>query len=190
MKKFLARMFGLGGKDEEDKDDSAPAPLPSRDFAPSTQAAMHATHALSMLEMRLKEEQTVESIKKMFRDSGRTMATAMEPQQNLELLEEKYSRIWKMIVLMWGTRELHRKLQEILYIDTEGRAGFPFDVVAVLMRVYEMHATEYGFGGGVHQDDTRRGLSSFLSPTESARLKKKEDASVKEASKEVKRDRW
>lgn len=190
MKKLLARMFGLGDGDNEKKDDTAPAPLPSRDFAPSTQAAMNATHALSLLELRLKEEQTVETIKKMFRDSGRSMATAMDPGQTIELIEEKYGRIWKMIILMWGTRELHRKLQEILYIDTEGRAGFPFDVVSVLMRVYEMHANEYGFAGGVHQEDTRRGLSSFLSPGESARLKKKEDASVRESTKEVKRDRW
>ena len=187
MKKLLARMFGLGDKEP---DESAPAPLPSREFAQSTQAAMAATHALSLLEMRLKEEKTIEDIKKLFRDSGRTMATAMEPGQTIELIEEKYQRIWKMIVLMWGTRELHRKLQEILYIDTEGRAGFPFDVVTVLMRIYEVHANEYGFTGGVHQDDTRRGLASFLSPEEMSRMKKREDASVKEATKEVKRDRW
>lgn len=190
MKKLLARLFGVEDREDAHKDDTAPAPLPIRDFAPSTLAAINATHALSVLEMRLKEEQTIEFIKKMFRDSGRTMATAMEPNQTIELLEEKYNRIWKMIVLMWGTRELHRKLQEILYIDTDGRAGFPYDVVTVLMRVYEMHANEYGFAGGVHQEDTRRGLSSFLSPGEAGRLKNKEDASIRESTKEVKRDRW
>ncbi len=190
MKNLFARMFGLGEKEPQEQDDSAPMPLPSREFAASTQAAMAATHALSLLELKLKEEQTGESIKKLYRDSARTMATAMDPQQTLELVQEKYTRIWKMIVMMWGTRELHKKLQEILYIDTDGRAGFPYDVVAVLMRVYEIHSTEFGLLGGVHADDSRRGLSNFLSPAEASRLKKREDASVKEVTKKVERDRW
>ncbi len=190
MKNLFARMFGLGEKEPQEQDDSAPMPLPSREFSASTQAAMATTHALSLLELKLKDEQTGESIKKLFRESGRTMATAMEPQQTLELVQEKYQRIWKIIVTMWGTHELHKKLQEILYIDTDGRAGFPFDVVVVLMRVYEIHSNEYGFLGGVHADDSRRGLSNFLSPAEASRLKKKEDTSVKKGTQEGKRDRW
>lgn len=187
MKKLLARMFGLGEKEAEE---SSPMPLPKTGFQNTVQpSSSNATNALNLLEMRLKEEQTVERIKQLFRSSGRTMASALEPHQTIELVEQKYGRIWKMIVMMWGSRELHRKLQEILYIDTDGRAGFPFDVVAVLMRIFDIHAEEFGFQGGMHDDKARRGLA-FMSDAEAAHTKKKEDASIREVPSQPKRDKW
>ncbi len=212
MKNFLSRIFGQGDKDKERKEaqaaeeaeDFAASRLPEvkigfantvmpadPDFAPSgfVNSTQAATHTLNLVEQKKKEEQKIAKIKKLFNDSGRSRATAMEPHQTIELVEQKYGRIWKMVIVMWGTLELHRKLQEILYIDTEGRAGFSFDVVAVLMRLHEIHMSEFGFHGGVHEDRARRGLS-FMSAEDTAKLRK-HDASIKvEPPKKPTRDKW
>jgi hypothetical protein len=206
MKNFLSRIFGRGDKEQERNDPDATIPgalpppkmgwsntvmPPDADFAPSgfVNSTQAAAHTLSLIEQKKKEEQKIAKIKKLFYDSGRSRASAMEPHQTIELVEQKYGRIWKMIIVMWGTLELHRKLQEILYIDTEGRAGFSFDVVAVLMRLHEIHMGEFGFHGGVHEDRARRGLS-FMTQEDAAKLRK-HDASVKvEPPRKVTRDKW
>lgn len=164
---------------------SDPDFLPSG-FVNSTQAA---NHTLSLIDQKEKEAQKIAKIKKLFNDSGRSRASAMEPHQTIDLVEQKYARIWRMVTVMWGTLELHRKLQEILYIDTEGRAGFSFDVVAVLMRLHDIHMAEFGFHGGVHEDRTRRGMS-FMTDSDAAKLRKT-DATIKvEAPKKPTRDKW
>ena len=166
--------------------------LPSNpDFLPSgyINPNQAKTQTLNLVEQKEKEAEKIARIKRLFRDAGRSRASSLEPHQTIELVEEKYGRIWKMIVVMWGSSELHRKLQEILYIDTEGRAGFSFDVLAVLMRVHDVHMNEFNFHGGVHEDRSRRGLSSFTK--EEAEKLRQKDASIKvEAPKKSERDRW
>ena len=215
MKNFLSRMFGQSGKDKEaeakeaqakadEHQDFAPSRLPevkigfantvlpsNPDFLPSgyVNPNQAATQTLNLVEQKEKEAEKIARIKRMFRDAGRSRSSSLEPHQTIELVEEKYGRIWKMIIVMWGSLELHRKLQEILYIDTEGRAGFSFDVLAVLMRVHDVHMNEFGFHGGVHEDRARRGLS-HLSVDETNKLRHK-DASIKvEPPKKAERDRW
>ena len=215
MKNFLSRIFGQGGKDKEaeareaeakanEHQDFAPSRLPevkigfantvlpsNPDFLPSgyVNPNQAAAQTLTLVEQKEKEAQKIARIKRMFRDAGRSRSSSLEPHQTVELVEEKYGRIWKMIVVMWGSLELHRKLQEILYIDTDGRAGFSFDVLAVLMRIHDIHMNEFGFHGGVHEDRSRRGLSSFTK--EEAEKLRQKDASVKvEAPKKSERDRW
>ena len=218
MKNFLSRIFGQGGKDKEAEAKQAEAEaeadehrdfghsrlpdvkigfantvLPSNpDFLPSgyVNPNQAATQTLNLVEQKEKEAEKIARIKRMFRDAGRSRSSSLEPHQTIELVEEKYGRIWKMIIVMWGSLELHRKLQEILYIDTDGRAGFSFDVLAVLMRVHDIHTNEFGFHGGVHEDRSRRGLSASFSKEEVEKLRQK-DASVKvEARKKSERDRW
>lgn len=215
MKNFLSRLFGQGGKDKEvtakesglkadEHQEFAASRLPevkigfantvlpsNPDFLPSgyVNPNQAATQTLNLIEQRENEAQKIARIKRLFRDSGRSRASSLEPHQTIELVEEKYGRIWKMIVVLWGSMELHRKLQEILYIDTDGRAGFSFDVLAVLMRIHDIHTSEFGFHGGVHDDRSRRGLSGFTK--EGVEKLRHKDASVKvEPPKKSGRDRW
>lgn len=216
MTNFLSRIFGQGGKDKEvpakeaeskadEHQDFAASRLPevkigfantvlpsNPDFLPSgyVNPGQAATQTLNLIEQKEKEAEKIARIKRLFRDAGRSRASSLEPHQSVELLEEKYGRIWKMVVVMWGSLELHRKLQEILYIDTEGRAGFSFDVLAVLMRIHDVHMNEFNFHGGVHEDRARRGLSASFTKEEADKLRKK-DATIKvEPPKKSERDRW
>lgn len=132
--------------------------------------------SLAELRYQLELEKKVEHISGLFASSQNSKHTVLSADQTIKELVDKFPRIWMMIVQLWGTRELHVKLQQMLYLDTDGRKGFPFDILTVLVRLYDIHSERFGFEGGLHEHAGRLTVPGDLSAgTTGAIIEKKRD---------------
>lgn len=146
------------------------------DLPPSLEASKQEAPKRSLAELRyqLEMEKKVEHISGLFASSQNSKHTVLSADQTIKALVDKFPRIWTMIVQLWGTRELHVKLQQMLYLDTDGRKGFPFDIMTVLVRLYDIHAERFRFEGGLHEHAGRVTVPGELGPG-SAIIEKKRD---------------
>ena len=53
--------------------------------------------------------------------------------------EEKYPRIVEKIAVLWGTAQMTKYFNELLFDDRGGRAGFPADVMTEIFRLSNHH---------------------------------------------------
>ena len=53
--------------------------------------------------------------------------------------EEKYPRIVDKIAVLWGTGQMSKYFNELLFDDRGGRAGFPADVMTEIFRLSNHH---------------------------------------------------
>lgn len=64
-------------------------------------------------------------------------------EEHFATLNAKFPRIHDELKLMWGSQECHDRLAKLLWVDTEGRSGFPADVVEALIGISNKHAEEF-----------------------------------------------
>lgn len=64
-------------------------------------------------------------------------------EEHFDVLKEKFPRIHDELKLIWGSQECHDRLAKLLWVDTEGRSGFPKDVVEALIGLSNKHAEEF-----------------------------------------------
>ena len=63
----------------------------------------------------------------------------------LSVVHTYYPRIALLIADKWGTEQLHERLSRMLFLDTEGRNGFPIVVGKALMYIHRYHQEKFGF---------------------------------------------
>jgi hypothetical protein len=61
------------------------------------------------------------------------------------VLHASHPRIMEMIVSGWGSQTLHQKLSTMLYLDTEGRAGFGQVQATALVILFNEHVKTFDF---------------------------------------------
>jgi hypothetical protein len=59
-----------------------------------------------------------------------------------KVLGEKFPKILERIDLLWGSLELHRYLEQIIFTDRAKREGFPNDVLQALAEIHVEHTRE------------------------------------------------
>lgn len=64
-------------------------------------------------------------------------------EEHFAALYDKFPRIHDELKLMWGSQECHDRLAKLLWVDTEGRSGFPAEVVEALIGISNRHAEEF-----------------------------------------------
>ena len=78
----------------------------------------------------------------------------LAPQKSLaeheEILKEKFPRIQYQIRSMWGTQEAHDRMAHLLWSDSQGREGFPSDVILALMTMFMEHGEVFKLRPTVH----------------------------------------
>ena len=81
-----------------------------------------------------------------FDDAIEKLAQKLTEQEDpLAVIKASYPRIYRMIVSMWGTRELHVKLTKMVALDTEGREGFERGVGEALLKIQQKHMDTNNF---------------------------------------------
>jgi hypothetical protein len=58
-----------------------------------------------------------------------------------------YPRIAAVIDSLWGTQQLQNVFVRWIYLDQDGRRGWPASVMDALLQLSVEHATEFGFEG-------------------------------------------
>jgi hypothetical protein len=75
-----------------------------------------------------------------------TVGQEQEEQNPLDVLKKHYPHIHIKVDLLWGSPELHEYLTRIIFddrYDKDGgkpRQGFPKEVMAALLKLYNLHA--------------------------------------------------
>jgi hypothetical protein len=71
--------------------------------------------------------------------------SAAEEEPPLFILQRQFPRIASAIELLWGDRELDGYLQKLILADRGDRAGFPKEVLAALLKLYNQHHARFNF---------------------------------------------
>lgn len=102
---------------------------------------------LQPLEFSLSHEEKTKSYQVIHRPGGATQVISLNKDKTIadheDVLREKFPRIYQQIKLMWGTQEAHDRMAHLLWGDSEGRAGFPHDVLFALMSLFIAHGDEF-----------------------------------------------
>ena len=61
------------------------------------------------------------------------------PEDSLELIKRKYPRIYKQVIMMWGSKELQIRLTHLTLVDQDGRRGWDADVADALVKIALHH---------------------------------------------------
>ncbi|MBU1425609.1 MAG: hypothetical protein KKH12_02625 [Gammaproteobacteria bacterium] len=56
-----------------------------------------------------------------------------------KILGEKFPKILERVDLLWGSLELHKYLEQIIFSDRSKREGFPNDVLQALGEIHVEH---------------------------------------------------
>lgn len=59
------------------------------------------------------------------------------------ILNSQFPRIHDELKVMWGSQECHDRLAKLLWVDTDGRSGFPAEIVDALIGISNRHAEEF-----------------------------------------------
>lgn len=102
---------------------------------------------LPPLEFSLSQEEKPKSYQVIHNPGGTTLLIPIAKEKTLadheEVLKDKFPRIYQQIKLLWGSQELHDRLAHLLWGDSEGRNGFPHDVLFALMSLFVAHGDEF-----------------------------------------------
>lgn len=74
---------------------------------------------------------------------GATLAAEDGPP--LVVVRRQFPRIASAVELMWGDRALDGYLQKLILSDRGDRDGFPKDVLAALLKLYDQHNDRFHF---------------------------------------------
>jgi hypothetical protein len=69
------------------------------------------------------------------------------------IIQDKYSRILRIIDSTWGSQELQNKFTKWLLTDQEGRLGWPKAVYEALLQLSNEHAMRFNLEGEVIWQD-------------------------------------
>jgi hypothetical protein len=58
---------------------------------------------------------------------------------DVAVIQEKYPRIGNRIALLWGSAELQKFLNELIFDARGDRQGFPPDAAEILLRIHRYH---------------------------------------------------
>lgn len=61
------------------------------------------------------------------------------------IIARLFPRIAEAIKLMWGERDLDDYLKKLIMADRTERAGFPKEVLAALLKLYNQHVMQFNF---------------------------------------------
>lgn len=67
------------------------------------------------------------------------------PEDSLQLIKREYPRIYKQIIVMWGSKELQIRLTHLTLVDQDGRRGWATGVADALMKVALHHEALFKF---------------------------------------------
>ena len=74
-------------------------------------------------------------------------------EEHFSVIFERFPRIHDELKLMWGSQECHDRLAKLLWVDTDGRSGFPADVVEALIGISNKHAEEFKISRNIDADN-------------------------------------
>lgn len=63
----------------------------------------------------------------------------------LDVVKAKFPRIYKAIVVQWGTRELHEQFKKWILCSRESRQGWPMDVGQAILALSKEHNEQFKF---------------------------------------------
>lgn len=63
----------------------------------------------------------------------------------LEILGKEFFHVFKNVKTMWGTTELERYFDKIIFSDRPNRQGFPSEVMSALFFLQQEHSDKYNF---------------------------------------------
>jgi hypothetical protein len=66
---------------------------------------------------------------------------SIEILNDISVVHELYPRIGEKIKQLWGSSELNRYLNSIIFDERGGRQGFPEHIANALFRVHENHSS-------------------------------------------------
>jgi hypothetical protein len=60
-------------------------------------------------------------------------------QPDVSLVREHYPKIGERILLLWGSAELQKYLNDLIFDERGDRAGFPTPIAVAIMRLLKEH---------------------------------------------------